>query len=189
MHGDPQRRRRDDVRRECTDTDALHGSHRDEHEHAAAQPGERDALRVENGDDGDRGQVIDDCEREQERPQLRRGALSDETERGEGEGDVRGDRDRPPVHVAVADEVDRQVRERGAHHRPERGGDRQRRIAAVAQRAEDELAFDLQGDDVEEDRHQAVVHHVQQIEVQLQGADAGHRLGVPEVLVRLPARR
>ncbi len=130
-----------------------------------------------------RRQVVDHREREQERPELSRSSLANEPESGEGERDVRGDRDRPAVEVAVRDQVDRQVGQPGADHGPEGGGDRQRRIAAVAQRAEDELALDLQGDDVEEDRHQAVVHDLEQVEMQLEVAHARDGLVVPEVAV------
>ena len=113
----------------------------------------------------DREDVVDDRDRQHEQLHARRDAVAEQREHADGERDVRRGRDRPARRLRCA-RGDRQEDERGEHHAAEGGEDGQRRGAPVAQLAADELAFDLQADDEEEDRHQAVVDPVAQIEVQ-----------------------
>jgi hypothetical protein len=58
------------------------------------------ARGVEDRDDGDREQVVDHGEGQQEHPQRGRQVGADHREHGEREGDVGGGRDRPPRRPA-----------------------------------------------------------------------------------------
>ena len=64
--------------------------------------------------------------------------------------------------------VERDVDQRGHDHAADRGGDRQRRAARVAQVTGDELALELQPGDEEEDRQQPVGGPLGQRQVQVQ---------------------
>ena len=112
---------------------------------------------VEDRDDGDREQVVDDGEGEQEGAQRRGQVRADHREHGQREGDVGGGRYRPAAQASPpARQVDRDVDQRRAAPCRRGGRDRQRRPARVAQVAGDELALEFQADHEEEDRQQAV---------------------------------
>ena len=74
---------------------------------AAGQGEEVEVVGVEHGDDGERPDVVDDGEGEEEDPQARRVRGTDEREHAEGEGGVGGD-DRPPGGPGRGPVVERQ---------------------------------------------------------------------------------
>ena len=65
------------------------------------QPEHVDGLRVEHGDDRDRDEVVDDCERQQEGPEGTREMRADHRQHRQCERDVGGRRDRPPAEYAA----------------------------------------------------------------------------------------
>jgi hypothetical protein len=79
----------------------------------------------EEGDDEDRAEVVQDGEREQERPQGRREMGADDGEHSEREGDVRGHRDRPAVQFVACGRGDECVEGGGDRHAAGRGDHRQ----------------------------------------------------------------
>ena len=112
---------------------------------------------------------------------------ADHPEHGEGERDVGGGRDRPAGQGAVARTgVERDVDQGGDGHPADRGGDRQRRPAGIAQVTGDELAFQLQAGDEEEDREQSVGRPLAHAEVQMQRG--GPETRVSQVPVRVAPR-
>ncbi|CAI7651618.1 unnamed protein product, partial [Penicillium discolor] len=140
-------------------TDAvLHGEREArEGEEREDQPGEADGLGVEGGDDRDGDQVVDDREREQEHPQCRRQEAAHDGEHRDRERDVRGRGDRPSAEdLGAGGRVDRDEEQGGDDDAPDRGGDRKRGTARIAQPPGDELLLQLQPDDEEEHGEQAV---------------------------------
>ncbi len=137
--------------------------------HGREQERQLQLVGVEDGDDDDGQQVVDDRQGEQERAQRRRQVRADDREHGEGEGDVRGGGDRPAAQgVGAAGEVDQRVEQRRHGHAADRGDDRDRGLAWVAQRAGEELPLELQPHDEEEDRQQPVPGPRRQRQVQVE---------------------
>ena len=81
---------------------------------------------------------------------------ADDREHREGERDVGGRRDRPAVARRAVVPGHREVEQRGHDHAADGGDDRQRRRRRGAQRADHELALELEPGDEEEDGEQAV---------------------------------
>ena len=123
---------------------------------------QREQLEVggeEDGDDGDRDEVVDDRQGEQERPQRRGQGGPDDGQHGEREGDVGRGGDRPAAGgVAVGpqhhhgDEEDQSREDDPADGREHGDGG----LGARAQVPDEELALELEPGDEEEDRQQAV---------------------------------
>ena len=162
-----------------------------EEEHDAEQPDgdtERDrvdALRVDAGDDGERADVVRDREGQDEDAEAKRAAAAEERDHAERERGVGRDHD-PPALARVARE--REVGERGHDHPADRRRDRNADTAAVAELAHVELAADLEPDDEEEERHQAVVHPVAEVLREHPVAEPERELRAPELLVGIAPR-
>jgi hypothetical protein len=118
---------------------------------------ERKRVGIEDGDDDDGHQVVDDGERQQERPEGGRDRASQEGADADREADIRGRRDRPAAQRLGAGAVQRHIDDGRNHEAPDRRDHRQRRLAPAGERALAGLPLDLQTDEQEEDRHQAVV--------------------------------
>ena len=149
---------------------------------------DREVVGVGDGDDDERGDVVDDHEGEQEHAQPGRAVAADEREHTECERGVGADRDAPALRVggtAVEGEVDQRGRDDAADRGDDRGGE----TASLAQLAHVELAPDLEADDEEEEGHQPVVDPVAQLERDAGGPEAHRDLGRPELLVRRRPRR
>ena len=145
----------------------------------ASRGEEREHLelrRVEHGDDDDGADVVDDGQGQQEHLDRRHDAAPEQAEHADRHGDVGGHRDAPPVLPGTA-HVEAEVDQCRYDHPAKRGECWRCRLAAIAQLALDQLALDLQADDEEEQRHQAVVDPLLEREVERQ-------LGVPQVEVR-----
>ena len=126
--------------------------------------GEGEVVGVGERDDEERGDVVDDHQREQEHAQSRRAVAADEREDPEREGGVGSDRDAPTLRVGRT-AVEREIDERGCDDAADRGDDRRRQTPPLTQFAHVELAPDLEADDEEEERHQAVVDPVAQVQL------------------------
>ena len=111
----------------------------------------------------ERGDVVDDHQREQEHAQSRRAVAADEREDAERERGVGADRDAPALRVGRT-AVEREIDERRRDDAADRGDDRRRQTPPLAQLAHVELAPDLEADDEEEERHQAVVDPVAEVQ-------------------------
>jgi hypothetical protein len=145
------------------------------------EPGEPQVVGVEDRDDHDAEKVVDHGEGEQERAQRRGQAPPEDGQHRDRERDVGGHGDGPAAQRAAA-QVDQRVDPRGHGHAADRREDRDDRRRGPAQLAVDHLALELETDDEEEDRQQAVGRPLgeRQVEVQRRGADdqAAQR-GVP----------
>jgi hypothetical protein len=140
--------------------------------------------REEQRDDGDRDEVVDDGQGEQERPQGWRQMGPDDGQHCEGEGDVGRRRDRPAAHrgaVAAEREDGDGIQDRGEGHPCEGGGDGDDRLGAVGKVAADELPFELDSRDEEEEGEQAVGRPLPEGEIQVQGG-GGTDAGVPQAV-------
>ena len=185
---DPERQRDDEVGRAVPDAGSSHEDGDDVQRDRDRQRGEREVVGVRHGDDQERGDVVDDDERQQEDAQPRRAVAADESEDAEGERGVGPDRDAPALRAGCA-AVEREVDQRRRDDAADRGDDRCREPAAFAQLAHVELAPDLQADDEEEERHQPVVDPVAQLQGDAGVAEANCDLGRPELFVGRRPRR
>ena len=139
--------------------------------------------RVEDRDHEERGDVVDDDDREHERPQPVRETRSDQRQQAERERGVRRHRD-PPAVCGRSPGVEREVDRDPDRHAAEAGYERQGEPASLAQLAEVELAARLEPDDEEEERHQPAVHPVAEIERHTGVSEADREPGRPDGRVR-----
>lgn len=138
---------------------------------------------VDDADDRHREEVVDNSERQQEHAQLARHLGADQRERTEQERRVSADDGAPRFWCVAA--CDGEVDECWQHNAGDSGHDRDKCLAAVAQRADRELLANLEADEEEEDDHEAVVHPVVQAHVDAEVADTDRGVRLPEVDVRL----
>ena len=138
------------------------------------QPQRLQVVGVEQGDDGDRQQVVDHGQGEQERPQRGRQMGGDDRENGQREGDVGGGGDRPALRRRCRPRS-RRYSNAGDDHPADRGGHRHDGAVRVPQVTGHELAFEFQPGDEEEDRQQPVGGPLREGQVQMQrgGTDLG----------------
>jgi hypothetical protein len=135
-----------------------------------------------------RHDVVHDGERRQEHLEGHRDPLSEQRQYAEGEGYVGGHGD-APARDALSSQVEGQV-DQGRNRGPAHGcGHGQRGAAHGGQLAHEHLAFDLQPDDQEEDRHEPVVDPMRQILGQREVGHTYRQLGMPERRIALAPRR
>ena len=151
------------------------------------EPGQ--VLRVEQRDDDDGAEVVEDGERQQEQLERARHPRPQQRQHADGEGDVGGRRNGPAFERDGVAGVDPDVDERRHRHAADGRHCRQRGLAEGRQLAPQQLALDLEADQEEEDRHQAVVDPQQQRLVDRQRADAHAHGRVEEHLVEPRQRR
>ena len=132
------------------------------HGHEPQQQGRYGEVRVvEQRDDDDGAEIIDDGERRQEDDEAERCLARRDGHDAERKGDVRRHRDAPAAECRQAC-IDRRI-EGGRHeHAAERRADGQQHRRIRAQLPVEKLALDLEADDEEEHRHEAVIDPVQQ---------------------------
>ncbi len=156
--------------------------HREDTESGAeCAPG--DVLAVEDGDDSERDEVVDDGERQNERPQPLGEPWPDDGEHTQREGGVGGHRD-PPAARGRFPRVDRQIDQDGRGHPREAGHDGDGEAAPLPQLSYVELAPSLQPDNEEEERHQPAGDPLPQVLRDTPAADLDRQLGPPDRLVR-----
>ena len=123
---------------------------------------------VEHGDDDDRDQVVHHGQRQQEQPQGAGQVGADDRQHRHREGDVGRGRNGPALQAVGSGEVDQRVQQRGDGH-ARRGGDHgHHRFGRLAQIAGDKLVLQLQPDQEEEHRQQAVGRPRAEAEVQVE---------------------
>ncbi|MPM31613.1 hypothetical protein SDC9_78169 [bioreactor metagenome] len=108
---------------------------------------------------------------------------TDQREHRDGEGDVGGGRDRPAVVQRRVRAGDGEVDQRRHGHPARRGDDRGDGGAEAAQIAGDELAFELQPDEEEEHRQQAVGRPRAHAQVEVPGRVADGQVTQREIAV------
>jgi hypothetical protein len=113
-------------------------------------------VRVEQGDHGDRPEVVGDRQAQQEDPRRRGDPVAQKDQDPDGEGDVGRHRHAPAMRAGAAHVAER-VEQGGDHHPPQRRHHRQGRLPRARQPPLDQLSLDLQANHIKEDRHQAVV--------------------------------
>ena len=102
----------------------------------------------------------------------------------QGERDVRRHRDAPP-RCAVAGCVEGRVNRRGHEHAADGAGDRECRVTPRGELADEHLALDLEPDQEEEDRHEAVVDPVVQAQRQHSRPDPERQGDLPQSVIAI----
>ena len=158
------------------------GERREPDQAGDAERREAEVARVEDRDDQHGAEVVDDRERQEEDLERERDARAEERQDADREGDVGRHRHAPAGDRGLA-QVEPGVDRRRHHHAAERGHHRQGGALPAGELADQELALDLEADDEEEDRHQAVVDPVREREVEARAAERDPRLDVLHVPV------
>ncbi len=104
-------------------------------------------------------------------------------EHAQGEGRVRAHGNAPTPSGRLAS-VEGEVDERGQDHSADGRDDRHGDPLALAELAHVQLAANLEPDDKEEERHQAIVDPVPQVEHEFVAPEPQRGFGVPQALVR-----
>jgi hypothetical protein len=144
---------------------------------------------IKDCDDQDGAQIVDDGERRQEDFQGKRHATAERGQDAQRKGDVGGGRDRPAAQRHRVAPVEGDV-EGGRHgHAADGAGDRQRHLRGLRQRTLHDLALDLQANQQEEERHQAVVDPQQQRLVEIDELPGEAKPDVEQALDRAGERR
>jgi hypothetical protein len=135
------------------------------------QPGE--FVRVEDGDDDDRTQIVDDCERGQKELEGGGDPAAEQRHHPEPEGDIGGRGGRPTGKCARRTPGEPEIDQRRHDHAADRSG-RQDGPPPVGELSLKQLAFDPQSDEQKENRHQPVIDPQQHRLLDAKIADA-HR--------------
>ena len=157
QNGHPEHDSEQYVARRACDAQAIHGDGYAERHGAEDQGCKRQVLRIEDRNDHDRGEIVEYRQCEQKDFQRNRHACPESAEECEGERDVRRDGYRPSVEsdrvVPVQPGIDR-CRYDDSADRTDAG---QHDLRSGRQLALQELTLDLQSDQEEKHRHEAVV--------------------------------
>ena len=188
MEGQPDRNAHPDVERGPPNTDPLQHHDEEDERDGDDERSHGDTRRVGRDEHDERAEVVGNGQGEQEEPQRRGDASTEERHDTEREGDVGGHGDAPAPRAAPAcihDEI-----EQGGHEHAARGSqDGQRGPPTILQLARRQLAADLQPDHEEEDGHQSLVDPESQRAVDRVPADTERQVRGPErPVARLPGR-
>ena len=159
---DPEHEDDQDVGRRLPHPRAVEDDQDDQARRGDGQRAHREVVGVDDADHADRDDVVDDGQREQEDPQLRRHRRPDQRHHAQQEGGVGADHGAPAGGLLTGG-VEREE-DRGRHeHAGDAGDERDDGAAAVGELADGELLADLEADHEEEHDHQAVVDPVVQV--------------------------
>ncbi len=145
------------------------------------QPGER--VRVDRRDHHQCHQVVDHGEGEQAKPKAG-AAWGHQPQHTESQGGV-GRHRRPPAVRPGAARIEGEEDQNGHGHSADRRGHRDRDPLPLAELSRVELTLGLEPHHQEEERHQALVDPVAQVEGDPPAADVDRELGRPKRLVRV----
>ena len=141
---------------------------RDQHPHhhkgarRGSEPRQGDAAGIRDGNHDDRADVVDHGDAQKKRPDGLWHPASQYRQHREREGDIGGHRNAPArLHGRAG--IDGQVDAGGEDHAAQGSGQWQCGRAAVRQLADRQLPLDLQPDEQEEQEHERVIHHGQQV--------------------------
>jgi len=183
QHRDPERRAQEEVGRLRRHSHAVEYEKPGEEEKREEERPHRELRSVEHRDDEDRGEVVDHRDRGEENLQRQRDAAAQQGEDAQGESDVGGRGDGPAAQRRRIVPVDERV-DRGRHgDAPDGADERQRHLPAVAEFAGHDLAFQLESDEEEKDRHEAVVDPEEERLGDREAPQADLRLEGQELLV------
>ncbi len=160
------------------------------HQHAEQDDPDRErhhfhVVRVDGSDHDQSHEVVEDRHGQQAEAQPR-AAGSDQSQHSEREGGVGGHR-RAPAICGRAARVEREVDQDGKRHSAQRGRQRKRYPAPVAQLSHVHFPLGFQAEDQEEEGHQALVDPLPQILGDAGVAEADRELGGPNRTRRSPA--
>ncbi len=164
------------------DAPAARNENEKQEDARAAERQDRDLLRVEEGDHQHGDQVVGDRQRGEEDLEPDRDALAEHGQNAEREGDVCRHGNAPAARP-VGCRVEHQ-KEKGRHDCATDGcTDWKNGLPRRGELAHDDLALDLETDDEEEDRHQAVVDPVAERHLERALAPGHSNVGVDELEV------
>ena len=169
--------------------DAAVDVHRESEQHGREQAESheqrprRQVLRVDERDDEQRHDVVDHDHRQQERAQAVQPARADEREHAQREGGV-GRHGGSPPPLRTAARVEGEIDEHRHDHPADARDQGQRGPRPLPQLAHVELAPRLEPDDEEEERHEAAVDPVAQVQGERRAADVDRERRAPEGVVR-----
>ena len=183
-HGDAEQH----VGRGVEDAQAVEGEQGREAAGRVQQVDEMQVAGVVQGDDEHGAQVVQNGQRQQEHLEPGRHAGAEHHQHAQRERDVGRGRNRPAAQGGGVAVVEGGEHEAGDQHAAEGGEGRQGGVPGVGEMAGDELALELQADQEEEDRHQAVVDPQQRGLLQRDGAEVQmHRPVQQQRVLVLPA--
>jgi hypothetical protein len=152
----PHRHADDRVDRGGAHPTAVRRDQQGQEDGGRAEVGPVQRVGVEDRDHQHGAEVVGDGQGGEEDLERGRHAVAEQRHDADGERDVGGHR-HAPAAGRVARRVQREVERGGQEHAADGAGDREHRLARSRQLAGEDLALDLEADDEEEDRHQAVV--------------------------------
>ncbi len=157
QHQPPQQRKRRQIGPDRPHAPPVHRRHARDHAACRCQRAPIDAMAIGHRDNRDRAHIIDNRHRRQE--QLERGRHPRPQQRHDANRkcDIGRRRNRPAAHQRRIPPGDQQIDQRGCGHPRRSGNHRQAPPRGVRQFAVDQLALDLQPDEQEKQRHQAVI--------------------------------
>ena len=135
--------------------------HQHEHRKACAERGPVELRAVEKGNDDDPAQIIHDRKCRQEDDHASWHTLGCKGKHAQRKGDVGRHGDRPALRGGTT-HIEKAVERRRYQHTADRCRNREQGRGERFQLAEKKFPFDLHPDDKEKDRHQAVIHPVQE---------------------------
>jgi hypothetical protein len=168
----------EEIRRRALHFAAVEREQAGERRRRDAERSGREVLRVEERNDHDRADVVQDRERHQEYLESHGHAVAEQRQHAEREGDVGGGGNRPAMQRQGIAPVQPGIDRRGRGHAARRGERGEQHLRDARELALQHLALELQPDEEEEHRHQAVVDPQQKWLGDLEVADAHLDRGV-----------
>ena len=157
QHRHPEGDGEEEVGRFRGDPHAVEDEKPREEEDREEERADRKLRGIENRDDDDRGEVVDHRDGSEENLQRHRHPAAEEGEHPEGEGDVRRRGNGPATQGGRIVTIDQRVDRGREDDAPEGREEGQDDLLFVGKFARHDLAFQLEPDEEEEDRHEAVV--------------------------------
>lgn len=187
-HRDPEAKADKEVWDAVADAQVSHEQDHTEQEQRDGECTRYEILGVGKRHNGQRDDVVDDHERQQERAYAWCPPSADQGEDPEGECRVGAHHDAPAPSGRLAS-VEREEDEGWDDEAAERGDDGGRHSSAFTQFAHVEFAPDLEARNEEEEGHEPVVDEATEVEGQLTSADPHRELRVPQISVAGRPRR
>ncbi len=155
--GNPEHYGQQQIGRLAHHAETVHCDGQRQCHRADDQARDRQVFGVEQGDDGDRGKVVEDGQGQQEELQRQRHARAERHQQRQREGNVGRHRYGPTIHRDGIAPVEPGVHRCRNHHAAESADTRQHDLGERRKLALEKLALDLEADEEEEDGHEAIV--------------------------------
>ena len=186
QHRVPQQDRADRERPQPPDARAPHRIHRRRDDRRCGERGPIEPCGIGDRDDRDGAEIVGDRHARQEQLEARRRAAAEQREDSDRKGDIGRRRDRPAANE-IAGPRDRDIDDGRQRHADGGSDQRQTTARGIAQIAFQPLALDLQPDEQEEDRHQAVIHPEVQIGRPMDRKRSGRKMEEVAIGIAPPA--